>query len=113
MQRHYRKHQGIVRMIKTSRLTARQLLTVTGFIALATPAFSQQPADAQRSAIRSECRADYIAHCSSVPPGGLESLQCLQKNMSSLSGGCKSAVNAVSAAEKPAAPAAEKSEALR
>ncbi|HEV7600354.1 MAG TPA: cysteine rich repeat-containing protein [Bradyrhizobium sp.] len=98
-------------MIKTSRLTAQQLLTVTGFIALATPAFAQQPTDAQRSAIRSECRSDYIAHCSSVPPGGLESLQCLQNNMSSLSGACKSAVNAVSAAEKPAAPAAQKSEA--
>jgi hypothetical protein len=55
-----------------------------------------------------------MAHCSSVPPGGLESLQCLQKNMSSLSGSCKSAVNAVEApapaakSETPAtAPKAE------
>jgi hypothetical protein len=48
-----------------------------------------------------------MAHCSSVPPGGLESLQCLQKNMSSLSGSCKTAVSAV---EAPAAAPAAKSE---
>jgi hypothetical protein len=48
-----------------------------------------------------------MAHCSSVPPGGLESLQCLQKNMSSLSGSCKSAVSAV---EAPAAAPAAKSD---
>jgi hypothetical protein len=75
-------------------------------VVISAPAFAQAPSDAQREAIRSACRSDYIAHCSSVPPGGLESLQCLQKNMSSLSGGCKSAVNAAGAAEKPAAPAA-------
>jgi hypothetical protein len=69
-----------------------------------TPAFSQAPTDAQRSAIRSECRSDYEAHCASVPPGGAASLQCLQKNMSSLSSGCQTAVRAV---EPPAAPKAE------
>jgi cysteine rich repeat protein len=70
----------------------------------ATPAFSQAPTDAQRSAIRSECRSDYEAHCASVPPGGMASLQCLQKNMSSLSSGCQTAVRAV---EAPAEPKAE------
>ena len=69
-----------------------------------TPAFSQAPTDAQRSAIRSECRSDYQAHCASVPPGGAASLQCLQKNMSSLSSGCQTAVRAV---EAPTAPKAE------
>jgi hypothetical protein len=69
-----------------------------------TPVFSQAPTDAQRSAIRSECRSDYEAHCASVPPGGAASLQCLQKNMSSLSSGCQTAVRAV---EPPAAPKAE------
>jgi hypothetical protein len=90
----------------------QSLLILASAIAVTSAAFAQAPTDAQRSAIRSACRSDYIAHCSSVPPGGLESLQCLQKNMASLSASCKSAVNAVSAAEKPAAPAAsEKSEA--
>jgi len=46
--------------------------------------FSQAPTDAQRNAIRSECRSDYEAHCASIPPGGAASLQCLQKNISGL-----------------------------
>jgi hypothetical protein len=73
------------------------------FVAV-TPALSQAPTDAQRNAIRSQCRADYQAHCASVPPGGEASLQCLQKNMPSLSSGCASAVRAV---EPAAAPKAE------
>ena len=77
---------------------------VTAIFMVATPAYSQAPTDAQRNAIRSECRADYQAHCASVPPGGEASLQCLQKNMSSLSSGCQSAVRAV---EPAAAPKAE------
>jgi hypothetical protein len=70
----------------------------------ATAAYSQAPTDAQRSAIRSHCRSDYQAHCSSIPPGGKASLECLQQNMSSLSSGCQAAVRAV---EAPAAPKAE------
>jgi hypothetical protein len=73
-------------------------------IATAISAFSQAPTDAQRSAIRAQCRSDYEAHCSSVPPGGMASLQCLQQNMSSLSSGCQAAVRAV---EAPAEPKAE------
>jgi hypothetical protein len=93
-------------MIKTLRLVATQGATLM-LVMTATPVFAQVPTDAQREAIRSACRSDYMAHCSSVPPGGLESLQCLQKNMSSLSGSCKSAVSAV---EAPAAAPAAKSE---
>jgi hypothetical protein len=75
------------------------LLAATIF-ATAAPALAQAPSQAQRDAIKSQCRSDYIAHCSSVPPGGEASLQCLQKNMSSLSSSCQSAVRAV---EAPAA----------
>jgi hypothetical protein len=84
--------------------TARTAFIVTALFAVATPAFSQAPTDAQRSAIRSECRSDYEAHCASVPPGGAASLQCLQKSMSSLSSSCQTAVRAV---EPPAASKAE------
>src|SRR5271163_1522452 len=83
---------------------ARDALLASVIFAFAAPVFSQAPTDAQRSAIRSACRSDYIAHCSSVPPGGMASLQCLQKNMSSLSSSCKAAVNAI---EAPAEPKAE------
>jgi hypothetical protein len=84
--------------------TAHAALIVTALFAVATPAFSQAPTDAQRNAIRSECRSDYEAHCASVPPGGAASLQCLQNNMSSLSSSCQAAVRAV---EAPAASKAE------
>src|SRR5262249_38337225 len=61
-----------------------------------------------REAVKSECRSDYIAHCSSVPAGGEASLECLQKNMSSLSAGCAGAVRAVEASvEKKDEPKAE------
>src|ERR1700733_4377210 len=92
-------------MIKTLRLVAAQGAMLAGAIVISASAFAQAPTDAQREAIRSACRSDYMAHCSSVPPGGLESLQCLQKNMSSLSASCKSAVSAVEA--PAAAPKAE------
>ena len=85
----------------TRAATLGALLTAAIF-ATGSPAFSQAPSQAQRDAIKSQCRSDYIAHCSSVPPGGEASLQCLQKNMSSLSSGCQSAVRAV---ETPAAAA--------
>nr|WP_236000338.1 cysteine rich repeat-containing protein [Bradyrhizobium uaiense] len=75
----------------------------------AAPALSQAPSQAQRDAIKSQCRNDYIAHCSSVPPGGEASLQCLQKNMASLAPGCAGAVKAVEA--PAAAPAAAKTDA--
>jgi hypothetical protein len=80
-------------------------------IRVAAPALAQAPSQAQRDAIKSQCRSDYMAHCSSVPPGGEASLQCLQKNMSSLSSGCQGAVRAVeapAAAAKPADAAAPK-----
>jgi hypothetical protein len=94
-------------MIKTLGLVAERGAMLAGMIFISASAFAQAPTDAQREAIRSACRSDYMAHCSTVPPGGLESLQCLQKNMSSLSGSCKSAVSAV---EAPAAAPAAKSE---
>src|SRR5580698_4817245 len=75
-------------------------------IATASPAFSQAPTDAQRSAIRAQCRSDYQANCASVPPGGMASLQCLQKNMSNLSPGCQAAVRAVGAPAEPKAESA-------
>jgi hypothetical protein len=91
-------------MIQNTRTT---LLLLAAAFALSTPAFSQAPSEAQREAIKSNCRNDYIAHCSSIPPGGAASLQCLQKNMASLSAACAGAVKAAEApAETKAEPAA-------
>jgi hypothetical protein len=88
-------------------------LVGAALFAAATPALSQGPSDAQREAVKSQCRSDYMAHCSSVPPGGEAALQCLAKNMSSLSAGCQGAVRTVQAAAAPktdTAPAAAKTE---
>ncbi|UGX94329.1 cysteine rich repeat-containing protein [Bradyrhizobium barranii subsp. barranii] len=85
--------------------TRRALLAATLF-ATATGAFAQAPTDAQKSAIRSACRSDFMAHCASVTPGGVEAYQCLQENMSSLSSGCQTAVRAVEPAAAPKTEAA-------
>jgi hypothetical protein len=89
--------------------TSKRAATIWASMAAATfmiaqPALAQGPTDAQRAAIKSQCRSDYIAHCSSVTPGGAAALQCLQKNMASLSGGCQSAVRAVEASVEKSSP---------
>ncbi|MDI1267231.1 MAG: hypothetical protein PS018_28620 [bacterium] len=91
-------------MINTLKRAAKLAPSLALAAMFATAALAQAPSEAQREAIKSQCRSDYMAHCSSVPPGGEASLQCLQKNMSSLSSGCQGAVRAV---EAPAAPKAE------
>ena len=73
-----------------------------------------QPTAAQQSALRSNCRSDFMSKCSGVKPGGAEALQCLQRNVAQLSPGCQTAVNALNppaappqqATSVPAAPAA-------
>src|SRR3569832_1729671 len=92
------------------RISLLSLVVATGLAA--TQAFAQAPTDAQRNATKSSCRSDYIAHCASVQPGGAAALQCLQKNMASLSRTCQAAVKAVTASAseaKPATPAAAES----
>jgi hypothetical protein len=83
-------------------------LSLISFVAMtclaATQAFAQAPTDAQRNAIKSSCRSDYMAHCSSVQPGGAAALQCLQKNLSSLSSGYQAAVKAVTSSTSEAKP---------
>jgi len=78
----------------------RRAAALTGFLSAAmlattASAMAQAPTQAQRAAIKSQCRSDYMAHCSSIAPGGAASLQCLQKNMASLAPGCQAAVQAV------------------
>jgi hypothetical protein len=98
------RREGFIQMINTLRRSLARWASMVILSAISIPAFSQAPTDAQRSAIRAQCRADYQANCASIPPGGMASLQCLQKNMSGLSPGCQTAVRAV---ETPTAPKAE------
>src|SRR3954463_224493 len=94
-------------MIKTlTQVAMRRAWLAAAVTMMAGAAVAQAPTEAQRDAIRSDCRSDYMAHCSSVPPGGAASLQCLQKNTLSLSASCQRAVKAVEA-PAAAAPKAE------
>jgi hypothetical protein len=94
-------------MFNTLKHTStRNAMLVAALFATATGAFAQAPTEAQKSAIRSACRSDFMAHCASVTPGGVEAYQCLQKNMSSLSSGCQTAVRAVEPAAAPKTEAA-------
>jgi hypothetical protein len=76
-------------------------LFVAAAVTMAGSAFAQGPSEAQRAAVKAQCRSDYMAHCSSVTPGGKEALECLAQHMSSLSSGCQEAVKAVEAAVAP------------
>jgi hypothetical protein len=76
---------------------------VAAAIGVAGDALAQQPSQAQLNALRSSCRNDYMAHCSSVPTGGAPALNCLKQHMSTLSSGCRTAVSAIS--PKTPAPA--------
>lgn len=62
---------------------------------LASAALAQAPTEAERSAMRAACPADFEAHCAGIAPGTLAALQCLQKNEAKLSPACASAVKAV------------------
>jgi cysteine rich repeat protein len=89
-------------VFEVSRLkTVWAAALVAATLGAAGDAPAQQPSQAQLNALRSSCRSDYMAHCSSVPTGGAPALNCLKQHMPALSGGCQSAVNAIS----PAGPA--------
>src|ERR1700744_5193614 len=83
------------------RDAALRALLTAAIVTITTPSFAQGPSKAQKQAVKSACRSDYMAHCSSVQPGGEAALQCLAKNMSSLSPSCKSAVSAIEASVAP------------
>lgn len=78
-----------------------------GLLALAlSQGAAAQVTSEQQSAIKGSCRSDFMSKCSGVRPGGAEALQCLQKNVASLSPSCQSAVSATLPKPAPAAAAA-------
>jgi hypothetical protein len=74
-------------------------------LALSEPAHAQL-SDAQKDAMKANCRSDYMSNCMSVRPGGIEALQCLQKNVAKLSPSCQATVKSTMAptVAAPAAP---------
>jgi Cysteine rich repeat len=92
--------KDLLKMFDTLKRDAMLCALTAAMLAVATPSFAQ-PTEAQKEAFKSACRSDFMAHCSSVQPGGEAALQCLAKNMSSLSAGCASAVKAIEASAEP------------
>jgi hypothetical protein len=83
-------------------LAVRATITLAFAAAAASPALAQ-PTDAQKSAMKANCRSDFMANCMSTSPGSKEALECLQHNLAKLSPGCHAAVEATM--PKPAAAA--------
>jgi hypothetical protein len=64
---------------------------------VASSAVAAELTDAEKDALRSDCRSDYFSYCSSVPRGPTV-LTCLQKNIASVSPGCRQALGALGGA---------------
>jgi hypothetical protein len=88
------------------RRLVRALLPCAAIVTLValTQHAQAQLSSAQQSALRSNCRSDFMSHCSGVTPGSKDALACLQKNVASLSPGCKTAVGGTMPPPAPAAP---------
>ena len=69
-------------------------VALVGLALAAGAAQAQQLTDAQKSAMRANCRSDFMANCMSTSPGSKEALECLQNNLPKLSPGCQAAVKA-------------------
>ena len=87
------------------RATACVVPLIVGLFGGAGIAAAQEPTPDQQSAIRSNCRSDFMSNCSGVPRGGREAMQCLKDNVAKLSAGCQQAVKAVMPAPAPKPPA--------
>lgn len=89
----------------TMRAAVYIALLIAGSLGTAQLAAAQEPTPDQQSAIRSNCRSDFMANCSGVPRGGKEAMQCLKDHVAVLSSGCQQAVKAVMPAPAPKPPA--------
>jgi hypothetical protein len=94
-------------MSKTWKHALTAIVMMLALCSYADVSVAQQPTDAQKAAIRNNCRSDFMANCMGVSPGGVEAFQCLQRHSASLSAACRSAVAAITPKPAPAAtPAA-------
>jgi hypothetical protein len=63
--------------------------------AAASTAVAAPMSDTDKAALQQQCAGDYTTFCAGLPPeDGPETQACFQKNMSKLSPGCQSAIQA-------------------
>jgi hypothetical protein len=68
-------------------------LALAFVVAAIEPAFAKDPEPANAAdAARKYCARAYKRYCAKVPPGGLESLNCLKQNIARLPAKCSKAV---------------------
>ncbi len=79
-------------MVRLSTATILAAGALTAFLATTT---AYAVTDAEKAALRANCRSDFIAHCKGVSPGGVDAFKCLDKNYDSLAPACQTAVKAV------------------
>ena len=89
-------------MMRFGSISVFCLLTLALFVPAERAA--AEPTPDQIAAIKANCRSDFMSKCWGVPRGGAEAMQCLKKNMASVSPGCQQALKAIAAAP-PKAPA--------
>ncbi len=97
-------------MSASNAMSRRARLMVFAIVALLSASAetkAQQPSQTQINTVRAACRSDYMAHCASIPPGGKPALECLQKNVASLSPTCQNAVNAMGGGGAAPAPSGQ------
>ena len=80
----------------------RMAALVAASLGLTYSASAQQPSQEQIAAMRAACRADYVANCAGIVPGGARALACLRQHLADLSAPCQQAVNAAIAGTAPA-----------
>src|SRR5262249_9217824 len=69
--------QELLKMFDTLKRDALLCALAAALVLAVAPPSSAQPTEAQKEAVKPACRSDYMAHCSSVTPGGEAALQCL------------------------------------
>jgi outer membrane biosynthesis protein TonB len=97
--------------VRLGKTAGACLLALLWVLLAAVESLAGQPTPDQVSAIKSNCRSDFLANCRGVPRGGAEAVQCLKQHLANLSPGCQSAVKAISPPAPPqqAAPAPQTS----
>jgi hypothetical protein len=80
-----------IRLTAFAVCTLALALCATAASALAKDAQPYNPADAARK----YCGGAYKRYCKNVPPGGIESLNCLKEHVKRLPPACRKAVQAL------------------
>ena len=80
-------------------MNGRTIAALAGGLAIALSFLAGQAgaqvSQAQKDAVRANCRSDFLSHCRGVTPGGAEALGCLRQNAAKLAPACRKAVDAI------------------